>query len=472
MTLAQLGLPESFAPAQFRIKSRMFPAEKEGEWEACKVRRRGKKKNVTEDQQAQANGGEGASGANGMNGANGEQVDLEYYEDWDTDEGAVWAMNQGRVVNWSCFFALLNHVYNKLSPHMPIQTPILLIAQPCWTQKDHEQIAQFCFEKFKCPALSMMDSASASMYGYSVRHACVIDIGYQKADITAISDFEIHNIGRSIALPKCGGEAMTQTLLKHLAPRGFHRDMCEQLKKSPICEILPPGTPMPGSGQKETEEITNPASAASTGATGSGPGHRTSVGTIGTEPRGPGEGTEVGDDAEDNEGVLDVASIVTGGASKMEEFLAKKEREKAERAARKKGDAVPTQAKPIKLPNSQRQKANFMYTDDSLLDTLKGMNLNREDMAKATTTLDEGKQKPVAPDTHMDADRAEPTSPTTGSIRREIEVGIERFQATSDGILERIADAVHHTIGAVDVVNRAEIWDSLILVGKGSRIKG
>ena len=229
---------------------------------------------------------------------------------------------------------------------------------------------------------------------------------------------------------------------------------------------------MPGSGQKETEEITNPAAAASTGATGSGPGHRTSVGAIGAEPRGPGEGTEVGDDADDNEGVLDVASIVTGGASKMEEFLAKKEREKAEKAARKKGEAVPTQAKPIRLPNSQRQRANFMYTDDSLLDTLKGMNLNREEMAKATTTLDEGKQKPAAPDTHMDSERAEATSPTTGSIRRDIEVGIERFQAASDGILERIADAVHHTIGAVDVVNRADIWDSLILVGRGSKIKG
>src|SRR6266480_431581 len=80
-TLAQLGLPESFTPAQFRVKTRMFPAEKEGEWEAYKVRRREKKKHVIEDQQAQANGSEGAGGANGMNGANGEHDDLEYYED-------------------------------------------------------------------------------------------------------------------------------------------------------------------------------------------------------------------------------------------------------------------------------------------------------------------------------------------------------------------------------------------------------
>lgn len=427
---------------------------------------------------AEPTDGEAPKEANGTNGVNGEQEEPELYEDWETDEGAVWAMNQGRVVNWSCFYALLTYVYNQLSPHASIQTPLLLIGQPCWSQKDHEQITQFFFERFKCPGLTIVDSASAALYGFNVQNACVVDIGYQKADITAISDFEIQSIGRTVALPKCGGEAMTQNLLKQLAPRKFTRDMCEQLKQSPICEILLPGTPMPGSGQTQIEEITNPAAAASTGATGSGPGHRTSTGAMGAEPRGPGEGTEVGDDNDDNEGVLDVASIVTGGAGKMEEFLAKKEREKAEKAARKKGESGPAQAKIARIPNSQREKATFMYRDNAVLDALKGMSLSREDMADAKAKLDEGKQKPAPADAHIDATGPEPTSPTTATMgqasapRREIEVGIERFQAASDGILERIADAIHHTISAVDVVKRAELWDSLILVGRGSRIRG
>lgn len=455
----------------------MFLAEKEGEWEPCRVRQRERKKHVTE-KPPESNDAEGANTANGTNGVNGESEEPELYEDWETDEGAVWAMNQGHIVNWPCFMALLTHVYNQLSPHMPIQTPILLIGQPCWSQKDHEQITQFFFEKFRCPGLTIMDSASAALYGFNVQNSCVIDIGYQKADITAISDFEVQSIGRTVALPKCGGEAMTQNLLKQLAPRRFTRDMCEQLKQSAICEILPLGTPMPGSGERHTEEITNPAAAASTGATGSGPGHRTSAGAMGAEPRGPGEGTEVGDDADDSEGVLDVASIVAGGAGKMEEFLAKKEREKAEKATRKKGDAAPSQAKPARVPNALREKTTFMYRDNAVLDALKGMSLSREDMADAKAKLDEGKQKQAPVEAHADANGAEPTSPTAASIgrasapRREIEVGIERFQAASDGILERIADAIHHTISAVDVVKRAEIWDSLILVGRGSRIKG
>jgi actin-related protein 9 len=455
----------------------MFTAEKEGEWEPCRVRQRERKKHVTE-KPPESNDAEGANTANGMNGFNGESEEPELYEDWETDEGAVWAMNQGYIVNWPCFMALLTHVYNQLSPHMPIQTPILLIGQPCWSQKDHEQITQFFFEKFRCPGLTIMDSASAALYGFNVQNACIIDIGYQKADITAISDFEVQSIGRTVALPKCGGEAMTQNLLRQLAPRKFTRDMCEQLKQSSICEILPPGTPMPGSGERQTEEITNPAAAASTGATGSGPGHRTSAGAMGAEPRGPGEGTEVGDDADDNEGVLDVASIVAGGAGKMEEFLAKKEKEKAEKATRKKGDAAPSQAKPSRVPNAQREKTTFMYRDNAVLDALKGMSLSREDMADAKAKLDEGKQKQAPAEAHADANGAEPTSPTAASIgrasapRREIEVGIERFQAASDGILERITDAVHHTISAVDVVKRSDIWDSLILVGRGSRVKG
>ena len=36
-TLAQLGLPESYTPASFRTRTRMFPAP-DGKWEAVKIR--------------------------------------------------------------------------------------------------------------------------------------------------------------------------------------------------------------------------------------------------------------------------------------------------------------------------------------------------------------------------------------------------------------------------------------------------
>jgi actin-related protein 9 len=298
--------------------------------------------------------------------------------------------------------------------------------------------------------------------------------------VTAISEFIPHITGRVTALPGCGGEALTEGLLSKLKSKGFTRDMCDQLKKSAICEILPSGTPLPGSGEgAEQDNITNPAAAASTGAPGSGPA---AAASIGTAPRGPGVDTEVGDEAngDENEGVLDVASIVTGG--KMTEYLAKKEKEKQDKAAAKKkgAEAPKTDARPVRLPNARREKATFMYEDHHLLDTLKNMNLGSKGMADAQAALDEGpgkrahdEQDGAEPQSAVEANGAVEPSSRTGPIRREIEVGTERFQPASGGILERIADAIHRTISSVDAVNkRSELWDALIICGNGARVRG
>lgn len=413
----------------------------------------------------------------------GDEDDVLYEEDRVSEEGAVWPIQEGRIVNWSCFFALITHVYNALNP--PFHTPILLIAQPVWTPKEHEKLTQFFFEKFKTPAFGMMDAALATSWAYGVHTSTIVDVGKDKADVTAVSEFIPHTQGRVISLAGCGGEALTQALLSRLKSKGFTREMCEQLKKSPICEILPPDTPLPGTREaSEPDNITNPAAAASTGAAGSGPA---AASTIGNAPRGPGADTEVGDDtgAEESEGVLDVASIVTGG--RMNEYLAKKEKEKQEKAAaKKKGGAeaaAAAQARPVRLPNSKREKATFLYEDHALLDSLKNMNLGSVKLAEAQATLDEGPQKKA----HEEGADGEPTSALeangnaegpsmtsrAGPIRREIEVGTERFMAASNDVLERIADAVHRTISSVDEVNkRSELWDSLIVCGNGSRVRG
>jgi actin-related protein 9 len=444
----------------------MFPAEKEGEFEPYKVRRK-----------QDANGQNGESAIN----ASGEGDDeIVYEEDRVSEEGAVWPIQEGKIVNWPCFFALISHVYNTLNP--PFHTPILLIAQPAWTPREHERLTQFFFEKFKTPAFGLMDAALATSWAYGVHTATVVDVGKDKVDVTAVSEFIPHSQGRVISLSGCGGEALTQGLLSKLQSKGFNREMCEQLKKNPICEILPVGTPLPGEGSAPGDNITNPAAAASTGALGSGPAAAAAA-NIGNVPRGPGEDTEVGDDtiAEENEGVLDVASIVAGG--KMNEYLAKKEKEKQEKlGAKKKGaDATSTAAKHIRLPNSRREKATFMYEDHALLDTLKNMNMGTKGLAEAHAALDEGPQKRA----QDDAGDAEPGSAVdanvsagagsgkSGAIRREIEVGTERFQAASNGVLDRIADAIHRTISSVDEVNkRSELWDALIVCGNGSRVRG
>lgn len=476
-TLAQLGLPESFTPARLRVRSRMFPAEKAGEWEPYKIRRR-------EDKPEESAGEpqDGAQeGADSKAGANGAEDEVIFEEDRVSEEGAVWPIKEGRIVDWSCFFALVTHVYNALNP--PFHTPILLITQPVWTPKEHEKLTQFFFEKFKTPAFGLMDAAMATSWAYGVHTSTIVDVGKDKVDVTAISEFIPHIQGRVMSLAGCGGEALTEGLMAKLKSRSWSRDMCEQLKKSPICEILPPNTPMPGTKEASEEEmITNPAAAASTGAPGSGPAAASTIGNI---PRGPGADTEVGDETNaEDEGVLDVASIVTGG--KMEEYLAKKEREKQDKAnAKKKGGpeaaAAANANKPVRLPNAKRERATFLYEDHRLLDNLKNMNLGSERLAEMQDQLDEGPSRQIdgatgEPISAVEANGttdAGATNNRSGPIRRELEVGTERFMAASNGVLERIADAVHRTISSVDEVNkRSELWDSLIICGNGSRVRG
>ena len=441
----------------------MFPAEKQGEWEATKIRKRPAPPLTN----GASNGGHpepsididmpDAQEADSSAAVKTEALavqpledslagDATYEEDPVSEEGAVYPLRGGRIENWSCFLALLTHIYNTLSP--PFHTPVLVISQPCWSARDHELLTQFFFETFKIPAFCLMDAALASCYAYGVPTATVIDVGHEKCDVTAVSEFVACDVGRGLAVAGCGGHDMTRRLLHLLEQQGFDESMSEQLKRSAICEVLPAGTKLPGKSQ-ESVEVANPAAAASTGAMDSGADARDVDGSkVGQAPRGPGLGTEVGEegangDDDDNEGVLDVAAIVAKGNAS--EFLAKREKERAEKAAARKAAGLEA-ARPMRLKNSDKQTATFSYEEY----------IPYEDaVSNGNGTAPSRKRK------------------------REVEVGVERFMAaspgpgTNDGILDTIAATIHSTIMAVpDVANRSTLWDNLIILGNGGRVRG
>lgn len=376
-----------------------------------------------------------------------EEETVEIFEDdhW-SEEDAVYPLVDGKIENWPCFFALLSHIYNMISP--PFHMPVLFVAQPCWSARDHELITQYVFENWKIPAFCLMDSALTACYAYGVPTALVVDVGHGKCDVSAVTEFQVNDIGRGTALAGCGGRAMTTRLQQVLDKQGFTENMAEQLKKSPICEILPAGTPYPkASPNGAAPPAVNPAAAASTGALDSGLGAKDVDGLRpGQAPRGPGVGTAVGEEGangeeDDNEGVLDVAAIVA--RDNAAELLAKREREKAEKAAAKKGGAAEG-PRPLRLRNSEREKATFTYVD----------------------------YVPVE-------DQSAGDQPMSRKRKREIEVGVERFMAatpppgTCDGIIDTIAEAIHHSVLCVpEVSQRSALWDNVIIVGNGSRIRG
>ena len=523
VTKAQLGIPEFHTPAKLRLPSRMFRGEKPGEWEPVKIREKTITQKVVSATGDKKEREDGLSKGDAMGGVEHEVEEVIYEEDPDSDEGAVYPLQNGRIKNWSCFYALLQHVYNLLSP--PFHTPILLITQPVWSKRECEYLVNFMFEKFQPPGLSLLDSAKASFFAHNVPVGIVIDVGYTKCDVTAVTEGYAAPFGRVTALPECGGENLTNRLFDLLGPKGFSKDMCEKLKQSNICEVLAPGVPYPS--ETEQPASANPAAAtASTGINGSKLSEKASSSQTNL-PRGPGSGTEVGEEqVEDNEGVLDVASIVASG--KTTEFLAKKEKEKADKNAAKKNAAeAAAAAKAAKMPNSQRAKAMFYYEErQAATDKVNGevnnapeqveklngeANMNAEannapeqiknpngeatNMNGDAANIPEQIENPATGGQTMNSNGAVPKAPKESTVesnalskneeqrrskdnpkivRKEIEVGIERFKAADTGILDTIANTVWRVIHSPDVEidKRSQLWENLMLVGNGARVRG
>lgn len=368
---------------------------------------------------------------------------IEHEDDPYATEGAVYPIVEGRIENWPCFFALLSHVYNMISP--PFHSPVLFVSQPCWSARDNEMITQFVFENWKIPAFCLMDAALTGIYAYGIPTGLVVDVGYEKCDVTAVTEFQVNDIGRGAGLRGCGGQTMTIRLQQVLEKQGFTDDMAEQLKKSSICEILPAGVAYPTAAPNRPAP--NPAAAASTGALDSGMNAKDEDGLRpGQAPRGPGTGTVVGEEAgngedDDNEGVLDVAAIVA--RDNAAELLAKREKERAEKAAAAKKGATAEAPRQIRLRNSERERATFTYVE------------------------------------YLPPDESDDVEPISRRKKREVEVGIERFMAATplagyaEGLVDTIAEAIHRAVLSVpDIAMRSALWDNLIVVGNGSRVRG
>ena len=143
------------------------------------------------------------------------------------------------------FLALLEHVHSMLTTTYH-NTPMMLMASPQWTRPDCEDIARYIFEKTKTPALCLLHSAFAAQYGLKWTNLTVVDIGYEKVDVTCLWDSNVV-AHKHIDDRLSGGEFFTQKLLALLKDKaGFNYDMAEQLKKSPLCEVLPYAANMEG----------------------------------------------------------------------------------------------------------------------------------------------------------------------------------------------------------------------------------
>ena len=388
------------------------------------------------------------------------------------------------------FLAFLDHVHSLLTTTYH-NTPIMLMASPQWTRPDCEAIAQYIFEKTRTPALCLIHSAIATQYGLKFPHMTIVDIGFEKVDVTAIHDGRVVN-HMDIGAPReagaggaggdghiSGGEVFTRRLVKLLEGQRFTHDMAEQLKRSAICEVLP----YVGTEPALFELPKDGGGSASAGGDGSADG-----GQVQKLSGAGGENGENGEGNEDEDGVLDVASIVTSGQTK--EFLAKKEKEKTTKAGRKGKDKdAEAQQKPGRLPNNKRLRNSFAFEEvvmeevpiEPPVTNAPATNGSAQAPAPvdgAATTGGEpskpaGETTNAAPGATATAKTEVATEQRPKRVRRDIEVGVERFTFADREEIDRIVSTIYRTLqGIEDMYMRPPCWENLVFVGNGSRLRG
>lgn len=456
------------------------------------------------------------------------------------------------------FLAFLDHVHGLLTTTYH-NTPIMLMASPQWTRPDCETIARYIFEKTKTPALCLIHSGIATQYGLKWPNMTVIDIGYEKVDVTAIHDGRVIN-HMDLGSPQpdrhiSGGEVFTQKLQQLLKSKNFNHDMAEQLKKSGICEVLPYAPALKGLVELPVESSSNAPQSQSRPAGGAAAEQAAaavdSTAAVSTDIPRINEPSDVvmeenegADTNVDDDGVLDVASIVTSGQTK--EFLAKKEKEKEKgkpgRKSNKEKEAeAAAQARPVRQPNSKKLRNTFSYEEIVMEEVYKevpapvsvpihmqGVEGSNGGEAPASEPAPEAAPEPAPQGTEADADakppapvgtddvppseplvkteetkangdgngnettadskpaevvngnqanvdtdNAEPPELRPKRIRRDIEVGLERFLFADRDEIDRIVSTIYRTIqGVEDMYMRPACWDNLVFVGNGSRLRG
>ncbi len=384
------------------------------------------------------------------------------------------------------FLAFLEHVHAQLTTTYH-NTPIMLMAAPQWTRPDCEAIARYVFEKTKTPALCLIHSGVATQYGLKWPNMTVVDVGFEKVDVTCIFDGRVvshrdvgpaEGVGADAGIS--GGEVFTRRLVKLLHDKGFDYDMAEQLKRSVICEVLPYAPDRPGLADLPAES----APAGTAAAPSEGPRIVEPARNFAAVDDDAGANGE-GKDAEDD-GVLDVANIVASGQTR--EFLAKKEKEKAEKAkpGRKGKDKEAADAAAAKgrLPNAKRVNNLFHYEELVTEDVPVAPPVKDAPMAEAAAPA-EGTtgDAPAAAEAEQPAPPAEPTQPAeptkivtervTRRVRRDIEVGLERFRFADRTEIDRIVTAIYRAVqGIEDMYMRPGCWENIVFVGNGARIRG
>ncbi|EPX73882.1 SWI/SNF and RSC complex subunit Arp9 [Schizosaccharomyces octosporus yFS286] len=174
-------------------------------------------------------------------------------DDWKPLPNEIQPIQKGCVVDWDALRAFWKHLYFIIlstSTELISQYPVCLLIPTYWSSYDRELATQFFFEELRVPAFTIGYESLMGLYAIGVLHGLVIDVGYEKTDITPILDGQIlFSATQQILL---GGRSMTlhmqklmqeslptlQATGKHVDPEHVTELFAEQLKCSEITQVL------------------------------------------------------------------------------------------------------------------------------------------------------------------------------------------------------------------------------------------
>lgn len=296
----------------------------------------------------------------------------------DPESYAVYPIVRGEIVNVDALNFLFKCVLRSVLKDNPLVlldsiTFTLIQSSSRWSPVALEMITNYAFETLQLAAFAVVPAALCSLFAHgSFSSACVIDVGYEKCEISPIVDFQV--FAPAVTYLEEGGKSINKRL-HELLPE-LSDDQIESLKRSPIFECLSEeqakGSYFGVAGLLDDVKAKNP----------------------------------------EDEGVLDIASIVTSEKS-TREILEEKEREKRGKSQKKKGKTEDEKS------NSERENNQFVDNEGNV-----------------------------------------------------ITVGKERFQG-SGRLIENLSHAIFRALSKVpDMKKREECYENLVICGKTSSIKG
>ncbi|KAK9476320.1 hypothetical protein V1514DRAFT_298654 [Lipomyces japonicus] len=215
----------------------------------------------------------------------------------DDETTAIHPIVKGRIVDIKGLLFLMAELYRstaKVEAGNAPYSPVLFTINSEWKPRQIEEIVSYLLKEVQAPAVTAIPEVLGSAFAYGLPTCLVVNIGKEKTEISPVIDFTIiENVQNVIGV---GANEINNSLSKILPT--LKHDQIEELKKSPIYEILSDQT------QSFFGEPSEPA---------------TSTG--------------------EEEGIVDIAAIVASDNAR--EMLAQREQKKKEHQAELKNSDLP-----------------------------------------------------------------------------------------------------------------------------------